>query len=310
MSTRYAIILGCPRSGTTYLSRLFNTIPAFESLVGTLLPTAIPHVVNQPLEASVYNALAQGFERSLDAYLHSGRYHSKAAELQKWANAPTGLRGLWNVVAGPRPMPDVMVYKEPALGWAPRFVMDAFPDAPLIHIYRDGRDVANSLVRSYNVLTDDSLRTLKGSEVRIGRPYDPSGRDPRYVPWWVDDADADAFMRAAPYVRAAWMWATIVRRCHEAFAEAQAQNRNPVLQIRYEDLVTDPKTHGHRALEFLGGRPTRRFEAILDKTYTSSIGSYARRNPNEVAAAERVAEAELRRYGYTLTHTERLTLAG
>lgn len=301
MSTRYAVVLGCPRSGTTYLSRLLKTIPEFESLVGTLLPVAIPHVVNQPLDSAVYDALAQGFERSLDAYLHSGRYHSRAAALQKWSQAPTGLSSLWQALQGRRDQPSLMIYKEPALGWAPQYVMDALPDARILHIYRDGRDCANSLVRSYDVLTDEKLADLKGSEMRLGRPYDPSGRDPRYVPWWIDDADADAFMAAAPYVRAMWMWASIVRRCHDVFGPPRETPQGRVLSLQYESLVQEPEVYGPRVLDFLGGTPTRAFEKLLTEAHTSSIGSYQKRPAAEIDAAERVAGAELTAYGYALS---------
>jgi len=296
MNTEYAVVLGCPRSGTTYLSRLLKTIPEFESVIGTLLPVAIPHVVNQPLPDDVTNALAQGFERSLDAFLHSGRYHSRAAALQKWWQAPNGLSNLLSALRGTRALPQVLIYKEPALAWAPEFVLQALPNARIIHIYRDGRDCANSLVRSYDVLTDERLTNLLGSEMRIGRPYDH-----RYVPWWVEEGRESEFMAASPYVRAIWMWSFMVRRCHHAFTTPEVVRAGNVMPVKYEDLVCSPKTVGPQILEFLGGRPTRAFERLLDQAHTSSIGKHRHRAPDEIEAAERIAATELQRYGYSLS---------
>jgi hypothetical protein len=191
-----------------------------------------------------------------------------------------------------------MVYKEPALAWSPQFVLDALPSVRIIHIYRDGRDCANSLVRTYDVLTDKRLCDLRGSEVRLGRPYDPTGSDPRYVPWWVDDARADTFMKASPYGRASWMWAVMVERCRNIFSSRHATRQAAVLEIRYEDLVSEPHTWGPVVLDFLGGTPSQAFEKVLNEARTTSIGSYKRRDPCEVAEAERIAGAQLDRYGY------------
>jgi len=189
----YGIVLGCPRSGTTYLSRLLKTIPEFECTIGTLLPVAIPHVVNQPIPPEVYDALAIGFERSLDAYLHSGRYHSRAIAIQKWLSAPTGLSGLCRALKGERDLPTCMIYKDPHLTFSPEFVIEAFPKGRILHINRDGRDCANSLVHSYDVLTDEKLRGRLSSEMRLGRPYDD-----RLIQWWVDSGEDEAFITVPP----------------------------------------------------------------------------------------------------------------
>lgn len=289
---RYGIVLGSPRSGTTYLMSVFNSLPDVEALTGTVLPTAIPHVVNQPLSEEVYDALAVGFERALDAYLHSGRFHSRAAALQKWINAPTGLSGLLDALKGRRTC-RTFIYKEPFLSFAPQFVLDALPNARLVHIYRDGRDVANSLVQTYGVLTDEALQNLRGSEMRIGRRVDE-----RYVPWWVEDGREAEFLSATPYVRSIWMWKVMVRRIHDVYSQPKVQESGRVLFLSYEDFVTDPVTHGEAILNHFGEEATTSFRTQLSKARTSSIGKYKRRDPAEIREAERIAGDELRLYGY------------
>ena len=71
-------------------------------------------------------------------------------------------------------------------------MVDALPDAPIVHIVRDGRDCANSLVESYDVLSDEKLTHLKGSEMRLGRPYDE-----RFVPWWVEEGRGRVHQQSA-----------------------------------------------------------------------------------------------------------------
>lgn len=286
------VVLGCPRSGTTYLMKVLNTLPDAECMSGTLLPVTIPHIVNRNLPQEVYDALAVGFERALDDYLHTGRYHSRSAAVQKWFAAPTtGPGGLLKALRGPRAFPRWMIYKEPFLSLAPDFVHRAIPKAKIIHIYRDGRDAANSLVRTYDVLTDDKLAHLRSAEMRLGRPYDH-----RYVPWWVEEGREQEFMSSTPYVRAIWMWKYMVRRCHDFFSRPALQGQ--VLLLRYEDFMRDPKTHGRAVLEHIGAAPNASLKRRLKGAHTASIGKYRRRPHEEVAAAERVAGAELKLYGY------------
>jgi len=298
MSVQHGIVLGCPRSGTTYLMKVLNAVPGFECLNGTILPVAIPHVVNRDLDPEIYDALAVGFERALDLYLHSGQYHSRTRALKRWLRAPTGLGELVAALKGQRELPDRMIYKEPFLSLAPDFVLDALPDAKIVHLVRDGRDCANSLVRSYDVLTDEKLTDLKANEARLGRRYDH-----RYVPWWVEEGREQQFLDSTPYVRAIWMWKCMVRSCHESFSDPDIQESDRVLRVRYEEFMREPTKHGRAILEHFSGEPNPIFRRRLDEAHTRSIGKHQRRTADEIRRAEHVAGRELKLLGYDVDHS-------
>lgn len=291
MTPRYAIILGCPRSGTTFLSRLLNAVPGVESVIGTLLPVGIPHIANH-VDDRMRAALAIAFERSLDAYLHSGRCHSRAMALQKWANTRNGLTALLDATRGKREI-ELMVYKEPMLSFAPRFVLESFPDSKVLNIVRDGRDVANSMVRTYGTFSDEAIRRKENNLYSIlGRKHGDA-----YVPWWVEDGREQEYVDSAAYVRSIWLWNFVTLRCREVFT-SDAARPGQVLEIRYEDLMRRPDEVAASIQGHFGYEPGRAYEKFLKTASVGSIGRHDRRDVEEVQAAERVARDGLRMFGY------------
>lgn len=170
--------------------------------------------------------------------------------------------------------------------------MEAIPEAQLIHIYRDGRDVANSLVSTYDALTDEKLTHLREAEMLFGRAYDD-----RYVPSWVDPDYDEAFIESSSYVRSIWLWKTIVDRCR-GFLE-ENEDEHECLNLRYERLVQSPRKVGNELLSFFGCDETRAFRRKLATARESSIGKHTQRAEEEVERAEQVAGRLLSKLDYT-----------
>lgn len=147
------------------------------------------------------------------------------------------------------------------------FLDRAFPDAQFIHIVRDGRDASVSL-RSKPWL----LAASAGSTVR-----EPGGylHGP-YAPWWVEKGREQGFQETSDIHRMIWAWRRYVEA---ALRDGRPLGAGRYLEIRYEDLVAEPRAHGDRILDFLDvQRPLSRgsFLRALDRAEPGAVGTWRR----------------------------------
>ncbi|MGH2863764.1 MAG: sulfotransferase [Solirubrobacteraceae bacterium] len=294
MSIGRVVVFGAPRSGTTFLMSVLNGDPALECVSGNLLPVGIAHLAAQELPQEVRDALERSFRGALDDYLSTSLYHARSAALRKWVAAGRRPSTLVSAIRGSR-VEEALVYKEPFLAFAPELAYRGVPGARLLYLYRDGRDVADSLVRTYDVLSDAKLASLETNEVHLGRRVGEL-----WVPWWVSDGETESFLDATPYLRAVWMWREMVRRCASFLARSEVRASGRVLAVRYESLIEDPLEQGQLLLGHLGRQLTPTIRKRLLGAHPHSVGIHRRREPAENTAAERLAGVELQALGYPL----------
>ncbi|MEM8502896.1 MAG: sulfotransferase [Cyanobacteria bacterium P01_D01_bin.1] len=291
MPIEYNVIFGCPRSGTTFLFEALNALPNSECSSGHLFPLALAHLINRDLSAEAYECIVNSFEFSIQDYLEAV-YGNRVTSIHKWLLKSMSTQELLQSLKGKRNI-ERFVYKEPFLAFSPELVYDALPKCRIIHIYRDGRDCADSLARKYKVLTDEKLMTLKTAEMPIGRKYDH-----RYVPWWVEADREEEFLSYTPYVRSIWMWKEMVRRCHDFLTRPDVIASGRIMTMKYEDLVRSPLDYGEQAVNHFRCDMTNQLRAKFESARQSSVNIHKRRDPDELKLAEKIAHKELARYGY------------
>ena len=288
----YNVVLGFPRSGTTFLMECLEALPYSECVSECLLPYPLPHIANQPLSTEIYEALCFSFLSIMFNYAESGEVKSRYAAFSRWTKGCLSTSELIETYRGKRSLKRI-VYKEPCLGFAPEYTYQSLPNCRIIYIYRDGRDAADSLVRTFDLLSDRQLMTLQSREMPLGRKYDH-----RYVPWWVKEGLEAEFLSSTPYVRSVWMWKEMVRRCHEFFSRPEVVASGRVLLLKYEDLVSDPLNYGKSVVEHLGCSLNERLRKQFKGARQSSVAIHKRRDAQEIEAAEKIAHSELELYGY------------
>lgn len=166
-------------------------------------------------------------------------------------------------------------------GW-PRagFIHRVMPDAKFVHVIRDGRAVANSLLQM------PWWRGYRGpTELSFGRLPEAYARE-----WEAADRSFA--------VLAGLEWKLLM----DAFEEARSRiPEGQWVDVRYEDFVADPRTSMEGILRFLGLGWSREFEAgFAGYTFSAARQEAYRRDlaPRDVKLLEDVLAGHLERYGY------------
>ncbi len=182
---RLVFVVGSPRSGTTFTGRALGSLPGFVDL-DEVQPwkAAIPALIGRP-EREVAPALRRVLQRV------------------RTLGLATGLRG---------------VEQTPETSFVLAAALRAYPEAVAVHVVRDGRDVATSLLERGWL----SAERAGADDARL-----PFGAHARF---WVEPGREEEFAHVSDATRAAWAW-----RRYVTAADAVPER---TVRLRYEDLVT------------------------------------------------------------------------
>jgi len=233
LDERLVFVVGSPRSGTTFLGRSIGSLPGFVDL-----GEVAPH------KASVPELVA------LSTEVAARRIHRTLAVARR-LGLVGGLRGVEQT-------PETVFVAEAAAL--------AFPSARFVHIVRDGRDVACSL------LDRGWLSQGGGGGDDAGLPY---GAEPRF---WVEPDRVEEFRTTSDARRAAWAW--------RAYVQAARSLHERAHEIRYERMVADPDAVAAELAVFLDA-PASELARALRGAHDESVGRFRRDlTPEQLADVE------------------------
>lgn len=239
-------VFGSPRSGTTFLAEAIGRVPGFVDLTEVAaLKARIPELVQLSREEAAFR-----FRRLITV---------------------TRTLGL---------VRDLRVVEQtPETAFLLPAVARAFPEAALVHVVRDGRDVVCSLLERGWL---GERRTGGADDAFL--PYGGSAR------FWVEPGRNEEFAAASEARRAAWAW----RR----YVSAVLDSGVPVHELRYERMAADPEGTAEDLAVALDA-PTEPLADALDTAHAGSIGRYERDlSAEQLADVEAEAGALLGRLGY------------
>ena len=244
LDDRLVFVVGSPRSGTTFLAGAIGSLPGFVDL-GEVAPVkaAVPELALLPPEQA-----APRLRRILAVSRRVG------------------------LVGAVRP-----VEQTPEMAFVLRALPLAYPDARVVHIVRDGRDVVCSL------LDKPWLRPEQAASDDAGVPYGAHAR------FWVEPERRAEFESASDARRAAWVWRSYVTAAGAA---------DGALELRYEDVTADPQAIAVPLADHLGVA-VEPLAAALGRAHASSVGRYrSDLSAEQLAEVEAEAGALLAELGY------------
>lgn len=229
---RPVFILGCPRSGTTFLGKVLEVLP----------------------NVSYY------FEPPIMKYYTRLIYENKVSEGQVKRFYRRGSQALMLAAPGSGPR---MIEKNPKHTWVAESLMKAFPDAQFVIISRDGRDVSLSLKeKPWHLAESLSL----GRREPGGYLYGP------YPHFYIEKERAEEYRQTSDIHRCIWIWrryAEEIERLREVLPD-EVQHHLTYEDLLFKPEETQDKLLTF--LEEDDKESRRLVKAAASKGHTSSVG--------------------------------------
>jgi hypothetical protein len=277
---RPVFLLGAPHSGTDLVTRALKQSIGFHLTMGRPCVLRVTYAFAR--RPSIATEQGNGAARVLrDVYARAWQITP-----ENCAECPPPCRELAGVSEGACTQPRTVnrfADATPDLIYSADVLLDAFPDAQLIQVIRDGRDVVTGML-------DDELcqAFFKPGFANLDEVF------PNPFLGVEDATERSRWPKASRTVKCALRWRGSVRLSAKLHAQAPADQ---LLTIRYEDMVTRPADAAAQLSAFVGGPVSK--VALLAGADDRGVGVWRDRlTAKQLTQVEKIAGTELRRLGY------------
>ncbi|OFZ39298.1 MAG: hypothetical protein A2504_08015 [Bdellovibrionales bacterium RIFOXYD12_FULL_39_22] len=174
------------------------------------------------------------------------------------------------------------ICKYPVIQTELKIVQDLFPDAHFIHIVRDGRQVANSLIKLHK-MANEQIKRIKHPTVKYIVPYPRVKKLQEYVEHY----------GAESVECTARVWEDAI-----SLVEETKKELSHFMEVRYEDILKNPQIEMEKIFAFsdlewpgpLNQHFAKKYQEIGKIHHANSYG--------EFALIEKIAHKTLLKYNY------------
>lgn len=266
------VITGASRSGKTLLGRLLGSMHSVEHVDEPWLPMMMPVIQGKGLiDPDVATMVLQAFVEEL----------FNDIVLLRTANfRPSDLSSIWEVkgaqeifsrLVNLHSRDDVRRYvleKRPVLlcnlaEVMPflSFLIKTFPNCKIIHVVRNGLDVAMA-VSAKQWFSDEQLRNPLNNQVF--RAYEHLEQSCKYyLPWWLPEEKANLFIGMGDFARGLCYWCSLLEQSLHHIRELRISASQQYREVKYEALVRNPDGVLDDLTTFLGVEPSEQTAALL-----------------------------------------------
>ena len=246
-------IVGLPRSGTTLLYNLFCAHPQAAYITTSInsfieAPRAIEWLrkrfhLNIKGERFLADSIDVDFGSPSEPIMYWGKWFKRAVDDLHWKKQSLNdfssqeIESIYDdikkIISCFPGQQQRFVLKYPLMQTELPLVHALFPDAKFIHIVRDGRMVANSMVKLYNI-SNDQIKKIKHPLIDHILPYPRVEKLGEYLKSWGPTS-----------------LETTSRVWRDSLIEVEEASRHiPIFTLRYEDLLLSPETELREVFEF------------------------------------------------------------
>jgi len=283
--TQPVFVIGAPHSGAETIGRALKISPGFHVTIGQR--SVLQAVYAFARRPSIYAGRGEAAATVMrDAFAQAWQIHPvNCMECTAECRSAAGLR---EEETGPCAEERGLArYGDatPDLAYCAEALTEAFPDALIVQVVRDGRDTVAAM------LTDS--RTMSWFRPGVAN-VDTEFPNPFYGV--EDEQDRSTWSGLSDAAKCALRWRGAVRlaaRLRQVLPAGQLKT------LRYEDMIRNPRDAARGLTEFVGATVAAPIMSNHRKVKSESGTWYQSLTVHEVADVEKIASEELGRLGYS-----------